>query len=45
MMKATVLRASGKDRNGGLLVAQPKMAPTAETDLEFYRAQNKPQWS
>jgi len=31
-----------KDRNGGLLVAQPKMAPTAETDLEFYRRKQTP---
>src|SRR3954471_23482667 len=24
-------------RGGGLLVAEPKLAPTAETDMEFYR--------
>lgn len=28
--------------NGGLVVAQPKMAPTAETDLEFYRRKQTP---
>jgi hypothetical protein len=31
-----------KAGNGGLIVAEPKMAPTAETDMEFYRRKQTP---